>query len=135
MVSTSYWRIGSGKRPYHGIYSELYVFHWLTFFHRFFSHNSYSLILSILFLKCFNFNFFLFLADKVKNAGNITLLALMLLAIYNHWMVNDAFERIGSALVFTFMLTGRLVVWYQISRREAKLNAATQAQANGLKQD
>lgn len=78
---------------------------------------------------------FLLLADKVKNAGNITLLALMLLAIYNHWMVNDAFERIGSALVFTFMLTGRLVVWYQISRREAKLNAATQAQANGLKQD
>lgn len=59
----------------------------------------------------------------------------MLLAIYNHYMVNDAFERIGSALVFTFMLTGRLVVWYQISRREAKINAATQAQANGLKQD
>lgn len=52
-------------------------------------------------------------------------------------MVSDAFERIGPALVFTFMLTGRLVVWYQISRREAKINAAAaaQAQANGLKQD
>lgn len=60
----------------------------------------------------------------------------MLLSIYNHYMVSDAFERIGPALVFTFMLTGRLVVWYQISRREAKINAAAaQAQANGLKQD
>lgn len=74
-------------------------------------------------------------SDKIKNAGNITLLALMLLAIYNHYMVSDAFERIGPALVFTFMLTGRLVVWYQISRREAKISAAAQAQANGLKQD
>lgn len=72
---------------------------------------------------------------KIKNAGNVTLLALMFLSIYNHYMVSDAFERIGPALVFTFMLTGRLVVWYQISRREAKINAAAQAQANGLKQD
>lgn len=73
--------------------------------------------------------------DKIKNAGNVVLLSLMLLSIYNHYMVSDAFERIGPALVFTFMLTGRLVVWYQISRREAKIAAAAQAQANGLKQD
>lgn len=58
----------------------------------------------------------------------------MFLELYNHYMVNDAFERLGPALVFTFMLTGRLVVWYQISQRDAKL-AAAQTQANGLKQD
>lgn len=38
----------------------------------------------------------------------------MLLAVYSHYMVNDPFERCGPALVFTFMLGGRLVVWYQV---------------------
>lgn len=73
--------------------------------------------------------------DKIKNTGNVTLLGLMLLLIYNHYMISDAFERIGPTLVFTFMLTGRLVVWYQISRREAQLSITTQAQTNGLKQE
>lgn len=72
--------------------------------------------------------------DKIKNTGNIILLALMFLSVYSHYMVSDPFERCGPALVFTFMLTGRLVVWYQISRREAQL-AAAQSQSNGLKQD
>lgn len=38
----------------------------------------------------------------------------MLLAVYSHYMVSDPFERSGPALVFTFMLGGRLVVWYQV---------------------
>lgn len=61
----------------------------------------------------FSFSIFYF-TDKVKNAANITLLVLMLLGIYQHWMVSDPFERSGPALVFTFMLGGRLVVWYQV---------------------
>lgn len=60
-----------------------------------------------------SFSIFIF-TDKVKNAANITLLVLMLLGIYQHWMVSDPFERSGPALVFTFMLGGRLVVWYQV---------------------
>ncbi|XP_013100884.1 novel acetylcholine receptor chaperone [Stomoxys calcitrans] len=72
---------------------------------------------------------------KVKNAANITLLVLMLLGIYQHWMVSDPFERSGPALVFTFMLGGRLVVWYQTSRKEAEQIAMAQAQTNGVKQD
>lgn len=73
---------------------------------------------------------------KVKNVANVTLLLLMLLGIYQHWMVSDPFERSGPALVFTFMLGGRLVVWYQTSRKEAAdLLAASQPQANGLKQE
>ncbi|XP_059612957.1 novel acetylcholine receptor chaperone [Phlebotomus argentipes] len=72
---------------------------------------------------------------KIKNAANITLLALMLLAVYSHYMVSDPFERSGPALVFTFMLGGRLVVWYQINRREMEAAAAAQATANGLKQE
>lgn len=60
-----------------------------------------------------SFSIFIY-TDKVKNAANITLLVLMLLGIYQHWMVSDPFERSGPALVFTFMLGGRLVVWYQV---------------------
>lgn len=73
-----------------------------------------------------------FSTDKIKNAANITLLSLMLLAVYSHYMVSDPFERCGPALVFTFMLGGRLVIWYQTSQREQQLAQAT---ANGVKQD
>lgn len=81
----------------------------------------------------------------------------MFLAVYSHYMVSDPFERSGPALVFTFMLVGRLVIWYQVrliihfipisiiiitslidsqtSRREAADAAATQTAANGVKQD
>lgn len=55
--------------------------------------------------------------DKAKNAANVMLLMLMLLGIYQHWMVKDPFERSGPALVFTFMLIGRLVVWYQVKNK------------------
>lgn len=44
----------------------------------------------------------------------------MLLAVYSHYMVSDPFERSGPALVFTFMLGGRLVVWYQVSETRLK---------------
>lgn len=71
---------------------------------------------------------------KVKNVANVTLLLLMFLAVYSHYMVSDPFERCGPALVFTFMLIGRLVIWYQASRREA-LHAADKSASNGLKQD
>lgn len=74
---------------------------------------------------------------KIKNTANVTLLLLMLLAVYSHLMVNDPFERTGPSLVFTFMLSGRLVVWYQTSRKEQEAAAAftAQTQANGLKQE
>lgn len=59
--------------------------------------------------------------DKIKNAANMILLTLMLLAVYSHFMVSDPFERCGPALVFTFMLCGRFVVWYQVIKLLIKL--------------
>ncbi|XP_055533075.1 novel acetylcholine receptor chaperone [Wyeomyia smithii] len=73
-------------------------------------------------------------SHKVKNVANVTLLMLMFLAVYSHYMVSDPFERCGPALVFTFMLIGRLVIWYQASRRESLL-AAEKVTSNGIKQD
>ncbi|KPJ11262.1 Transmembrane protein 35 [Papilio machaon] len=74
-------------------------------------------------------------SHKIKNAANIGLVLLMMLAAYSHVMVGDPFDRCAPALVFFFMLSGRLVVWYQTSRREAQENAATAQNGNGLKRD
>ncbi|CAH2107570.1 unnamed protein product [Euphydryas editha] len=72
---------------------------------------------------------------KVKNAANIGLVLLMVLAAYSHVMVGDPFDRCAPALVFFFMLTGRLVVWYQTSRREEMEKAAATQNGDGLKRD
>lgn len=59
-----------------------------------------------------------FLLDKVKNIANVTLLTLMILSIYSQYVVSDPFERIGPTMVFSFMLIGRLVIYYQVSELE-----------------
>ncbi|KAJ8975436.1 hypothetical protein NQ317_000172 [Molorchus minor] len=52
---------------------------------------------------------------KIKNASNICLLLLTLTAVYSHYMVADKLERTAPALVFLFMLSGRLVVYFPAS--------------------
>ncbi|XP_044268483.1 novel acetylcholine receptor chaperone [Tribolium madens] len=69
---------------------------------------------------------------KVKNGANLCLLVLTLMAVYSHYMVADKLERTAPALVFLFMLSGRLVVYYQLTRREAERPEAT---VNGFKQE
>jgi len=59
---------------------------------------------------------------KVKDISNIILLSMMLLAVYSHYMASDPFERCGPALVFTFMLSGRLVISYQLYVAEIESN-------------
>lgn len=54
---------------------------------------------------------FFMVSDKVKNTANVGLVLLMILAAYSHVMVGDPFDRCAPALVFFFMLSGRLVVW------------------------
>lgn len=75
---------------------------------------------------------FLSVSDKIKNAANICLLCLTLLAVYSHFMVADKLERTAPALVFLFLLCGRLVVFWQLSRKEMD---QTQTHVNGFKQD
>ncbi|CAH0407631.1 unnamed protein product [Chilo suppressalis] len=50
-------------------------------------------------------------SHKLKNVANVGLVLLMILAAYSHIMVGDPFDRCAPALVFFFMLSGRLVVW------------------------
>ncbi|XP_059472726.1 novel acetylcholine receptor chaperone [Neocloeon triangulifer] len=75
---------------------------------------------------------------RVKQGANIILVVLMLMAVYSHYMVNDKFERIAPALVFFFMLVCRLVVDWQLRRKELlKLEAAaaTNGEDKQTKQD
>lgn len=74
----------------------------------------------------------IFVSDKIKNGANLCLLLLTLMAVYSHYMVADKLERTAPALVFLFMLSGRLVVYYQLSRREVDRAEAT---VNGFKQE
>ena len=54
------------------------------------------------------------------------------MAVYSHYMVADKLERTAPALVFLFMLSGRLVVYYQLTRRELE---RPEANVNGFKQE
>ncbi|XP_060518501.1 novel acetylcholine receptor chaperone [Cylas formicarius] len=69
---------------------------------------------------------------KIKNAANLCLLVLTLMAVYSHYMVADKLERTAPALVFLFMLSGRLVVFFQLQRREQQQSEPT---VNGFKQE
>lgn len=71
----------------------------------------------------------------IKNVANSILLGLMCLAVYSHHMVSDPFERSAPALVFLFMLAGRLVVWIQTSRREQAETRNTAVANGGVKHD
>ncbi|KAK9688175.1 DoxX-like family [Popillia japonica] len=68
---------------------------------------------------------------KVKNGANICLLILTLMAVYSHYMVADKLERTAPALVFLFMLSGRLVVYWQLNNKKE----LGETQANGFKQE
>ncbi|XP_050307269.1 novel acetylcholine receptor chaperone [Anthonomus grandis grandis] len=70
---------------------------------------------------------------KIKNGANIGLLGLTLMAVYSHYMVADHFERTAPALVFLFLLCGRLVVFYQVQRKEMLMSE--QLVSNGFKQE
>ncbi|KAK4296813.1 hypothetical protein Pmani_030722 [Petrolisthes manimaculis] len=57
-------------------------------------------------------------SKRIKQSANLVLAVMMLFATYNHWMVGDKFERLAPSLVFFFMLSCRLIVEYQIQRKE-----------------
>lgn len=70
-------------------------------------------------------------SDKIKNGANICLLILTLMAVYSHYMVADKLERTAPALVFLFMLSGRLVVYWQLNNKKE----LSETQVNGFKQE
>ncbi|CAD6223247.1 GSCOCG00011734001-RA-CDS [Cotesia congregata] len=64
---------------------------------------------------------------KIKNTSNVILLCLMLMAVYSHHRLDDKLERTAPALVFLFMLTGRLVIDSQLSDQSKEI-----ATVNGM---
>ncbi|CAG2113264.1 unnamed protein product [Medioppia subpectinata] len=61
-----------------------------------------------------------FIPGRVKLVSNVILLGVTFGGIYTHVMIGDKFERIAPSIVFTLMLCCRLIVSYQVSRREAR---------------
>lgn len=58
--------------------------------------------------------------DRLKCTSNIILLLVKLLLIHAHYAVSDKYERIAPSLVFALMLMCRLVIQYQVYRRQFK---------------
>ncbi|KAF7997615.1 hypothetical protein HCN44_006186 [Aphidius gifuensis] len=71
----------------------------------------------------------------VKNTSNAILLLLMLMAVYSHYQVSDKLERTAPALVFLFMLSGRLVIDYQLNRQAKEAVTANGVDDKAKKQD
>ena len=46
------------------------------------------------------------------------LLSLMFGGLYTHFQINDPFERIAPALIFTMLLVCRLIISYQTNRSQ-----------------
>ncbi len=65
---------------------------------------------------------------RVKNAANVVLIGLKLLNAYSHWAISDEFERTAPTLVFLLMLGCRMVVDYQLAKREKEESAEVAAQ-------
>lgn len=61
-----------------------------------------------------------FLPGVLKELANVIILVLMIGATYTHYIIGDRFERTAPAIVFTFMLTCRLVVYLQVQRKLAR---------------
>ncbi|KAL1491705.1 hypothetical protein ABEB36_012263 [Hypothenemus hampei] len=72
---------------------------------------------------------------KVKNGANMGLLMLTVMAMYSHYMVADQMERTAPAIVFFFLLCGRLVVFFQLKKQRDLMQEQAQPVSNGFKQE
>ncbi|XP_008557440.1 novel acetylcholine receptor chaperone isoform X2 [Microplitis mediator] len=72
---------------------------------------------------------------KIKNTSNVILLCLMLMAVYSHHRLDDKLERTAPALVFLFMLTGRLVIDSQLSEQSKEVVSVNGIDEKTKKQD
>lgn len=55
-----------------------------------------------------------------KELASVLLLFVMLGGFYTHYALNDSFERMAPSLVFGLLLICRLIILYQVSKKERK---------------
>lgn len=55
---------------------------------------------------------------RIQLLANGSLLIVSLLTVYSHYVLKDKFERIAPYLVFALMLSCRMVVFYQVLKRD-----------------
>ena len=70
---------------------------------------------------------------RIKNLANVLLVLVKTLTVYSHWAINDEFERTAPTLVFLLMLGCRLVVDWQVAKRDGEEAAEDEQQRLYLK--
>ena len=68
---------------------------------------------------------------RVKNFANVALVLVKTLNVYSHWAINDEFERTAPTLVFLLMLGCRLVVDWQVAKRDREESEDEQLTSHG----
>jgi hypothetical protein len=55
---------------------------------------------------------------RLKDLATLLLTCIMVGGFATHYILNDKFERMAPAIVFTLLLACRLIIVYQVERRE-----------------
>ncbi|RWS30426.1 transmembrane protein 35-like protein [Leptotrombidium deliense] len=74
-----------------------------------------------------------FIPGGIKQWANVILLVLTVTALYTHVAIEDKFERTAPSIVFSLMLTCRLIILYQVRCRDAMM--AETAEAEGAEEE
>ena len=89
-----------------------------------FTPKSYRLVVGYLEMVCGSLLVALPNDWHLKNLSTFILILDNLLSLYTHFKLNDKFERLAPSIVFSLMLICRLIVYYQIKRREENQDKA-----------
>ena len=69
-----------------------------------------------------------------QNVANVVLIGVKGLNAYSHWAINDEFERTAPTLVFLLMLACRMVVdWQMVKRDKEEAEEAAKAKSKATK--
>ena len=69
-----------------------------------------------------------------QNVANVLLIGVKGLNAYSHWAINDEFERTAPTLVFLLMLACRMVVdWQMVKRDKEEAEEAAKARSKATK--
>ncbi|RWS07890.1 transmembrane protein 35-like protein [Dinothrombium tinctorium] len=74
--------------------------------------------LAVGFVELFSGALLAFAPGFAKQLANTVLLVLTLNALYTHLAIDDKFERTAPSIVFSLMLSCRLIILWQVRRRE-----------------
>ena len=104
------------KKNEFGRYNKVFPLHKITGWKPF--AKNYRLAVGISEIICGSI--MVLVPGPAKNLACLILLGIMMGSWYTHYMLKDKFERQVPSIVFSLMLICRLIISYQVNRRERK---------------